>query len=112
MSKLTRPELLAEGATSTGDRWLLALREALRQEGRAAAGGWPGTVGEARARVEAYLVAELGRRKMLSLTREELDSATRTAYARAKRGWLSTCEPEAPEPRGRARALRERSGGT
>ena len=93
-----RRALLEEASIATGERWAAGWRDDLRQEGRPAAGGWPGTVAEARARVTAHLGPELHRRKMLALTHEELERAARTAYARARRDWLSRNEREIPEP--------------
>jgi hypothetical protein len=75
---------LEQGAIATGERWADRCREALRQQGRRASGGWPGTVTEARALVSAHFAAELG-----PLTYDELQSAAKLSYTRAKRQWLA-----------------------
>lgn len=79
-----RRALLEQGAIATGERWADRCREALRQQGRRASGGWPGTVTEARALVSAHFAAELG-----PLTYDELQSAAKLSYTRAKRQWLA-----------------------
>lgn len=93
-----RRELLESAAEDAGQRWAKLCRDDLRLEGRRAAGGWPGTIAEARARVVAHLAPELRRRGMIALTHLELDTATRAAYASAKRDWLARGEREDPEP--------------
>jgi hypothetical protein len=97
-ANLSRKNLLEEGSNTAGERWAAGWRDDLRAQGRPAAGGWPGTVAEARARVIALLGPELHRRKMVALTHEELERAARCAYARARRDWLARNEREAPEP--------------
>jgi hypothetical protein len=92
--KEARRAWLEEGAIAASKLWVGGWREALRRQGRPAAGGWPGTVAEARAHVVAYFTAELHRRNMPALTHDELMWAAKTAYAAAKRDWRASCEPE------------------
>jgi len=81
-----RRALLERGAIATGERWADGWRETLRQQGRRASGGWPGTVREARALVAAYFKAEL---HGPALTYDELECAAKISYARAKHQWLA-----------------------
>jgi hypothetical protein len=93
-----RRVLLEQGAEDAGQRWAKLCRDDLRQEGRRAAGGWPGTIAEARARVVAHIGPELRQRGMIALTPGELEQVTRAAYASAKRDWLARGEREDPDP--------------
>jgi hypothetical protein len=93
----TRRAVLEEGSDLAGTRWALGFREELRREGRPAAGGWPGTMSEARARVAAHFRSELSRRRMQALTHAECEWAARNVYAAARRNWLLHEEPEQPE---------------
>ena len=58
------------------------------------AGGWPGTLPEAKARVATYFERELARLEMVQLTADELASATRIAYDKAKHDWLRAQVPD------------------
>lgn len=82
---------LAEAARGVGERWAQGWRSELQGQGRAAAGGWPGTLGEARARVMAFFAEELDGEEQL--TPDELGWATKAAYASARRDWLARAEP-------------------
>ena len=81
--------MLSDGALSIGAEWAHGWREAMRREGRAIAGGWPGTLPEARARVAAYFGAELARRRMPVMTTDELQVAVAATYEKARRDWLT-----------------------
>jgi hypothetical protein len=99
----TRDALLSSAPLEIGAglaaRWKLAMAE----QGRAVAGGWPGTISEARAHVVAYFDRELSLRKMPLLTIAELLAATQAVYARARRDWLSAQLSEKRRRRQRAR---------
>ena len=97
-SSRTRRVLLEQGATAVAERWASTWREDLRKQGRPASGGWPGTVPEARARVTAYLGAELARRRMRTLSSDEAGWATQATYASAKRDWLARVDRDDPDP--------------
>jgi hypothetical protein len=84
-----RRAMLTDGAISVGAQWASGWREAMRREGRAIAGGWPGTLPEARARVAAYFGAELARRRMPVMTTDELQVAVAATYEKARRDWLT-----------------------
>jgi hypothetical protein len=62
--------------------------DGVRREGRTVAGGWPGTLPEARGRISQQVNAELARHGFVALTETELAEATNSAYARAKQEWL------------------------
>jgi hypothetical protein len=103
ISQATREELLAEGARLVAERWAQGWRDQLEREGRAVEGGWPGTIQEARARTTAYFVVELARRRLPSLSNDELTCTARATYDRARRDWLAK-----PAAGRRARRGRER----
>ena len=78
-----------EGALAIGALWAKTWFEEMRRDGRPVAGGWPGTIDEARHRVRVHFVRELARRGMEELRADELKLATKTVYDRAKREWLN-----------------------
>jgi hypothetical protein len=87
---------LEQSAITLGQSWADQWRDDLRREGRPAAGGWPGTLREARVRVEHHLLTEVTRRKMSAVTEAEREVAARKAYASARAQWCRQAEPEAP----------------
>jgi hypothetical protein len=87
---------LEQSAVSIGQRWADQWRSDLHREGRPAAGGWPGTLREARVRVERHFLAEATRRKISAVTQAEREVAARRAYASARARWCRQAEPEAP----------------
>jgi hypothetical protein len=84
-----RDTVVAQGSLLIAAKWADGWCDDMRKNGRAVAGGWPGTLPEARARVTAYFERELARRGMLQLSSDELVSATRATYERAKQAWFS-----------------------
>jgi hypothetical protein len=88
--------LLEASAIALGQSWARRWREDLHREGRAAAGGWPGTLREARTHVEQLLVLEMRRLKMPLITGAERELAARTAYASARTEWRRHLDPEVP----------------
>ena len=84
-----RQAVLNDGALAVGALWARTWREEMRKEGRVIAGGWPGTVPEARARVTAYFETELARRRMASISAAEVQWTVATTYQKAKRDWLA-----------------------
>ena len=62
---------------------------------RPVAGGWPGTLSEARVRVGRRIASELG--PAFAATAEELMDAARAAYGTARREWNECSERERPE---------------
>ncbi|HEY2409006.1 MAG TPA: hypothetical protein VGM29_13960 [Polyangiaceae bacterium] len=85
--------MLDKAATAAGTLWAQRWCDELRREGRPVVGGWPGTLREARAQVNAHLGMSLGKRR-LSFTREELERAAKTAYTAAKNSWLAKVDRE------------------
>lgn len=84
--------LLAECVRVVVAAWVESWRAALRREGRAMQGGWPGTKAEARSRVFACLGQELARRGLPFPSHEELARISREVYASARRTWLAEAE--------------------
>jgi hypothetical protein len=84
---------LKETALGAGTQWAECCRAELKKQGRAIAGGWPGTLSEARARVTfAWLTGH--RRHRPAITHDELSWLARTAYEQAKRDWLASASRE------------------
>jgi len=74
----------------------MSYRESLHQEGRPAAGGFPGTMAEARELLARSLPAELARQGMRLPSFHEREQSARALYASARQQWLAHREPEAP----------------
>ncbi|WP_437574496.1 hypothetical protein [Sorangium sp. So ce887] len=91
-----RRRFIEQSATTLGQAWAKQWRQDLHREGRPAAGGWPGTLREARTQVEINLPSELLHRKMPAITGVERELAARTAYASARNEWRRHLEPETP----------------
>lgn len=89
MNAAERAALLQEGALAIGALWAKTWCERMRREGRELAGGWPGTVDEARHRVRVHFAGKLACSGMEELRADELTLATRAVYASAKRNWLN-----------------------
>jgi hypothetical protein len=88
-----RAELLGRIALEAGIAWAVWWCDELRKERRPVAGGWPGTLSEARARIVARVSTELGRG--FALTSAELHGMARTAYLKAKDEWQARAQPDA-----------------
>jgi len=93
-SSAERRAILEQSAIDLGLRWAEQERRDLHLEGRPAAGGWPGTLREARTRVERDILPEVLRRLMTPVTLEEREHAARTAYASARSEWRRHADPE------------------
>ncbi|MGK3986604.1 hypothetical protein WMF37_36625 [Sorangium sp. So ce291] len=91
-----RQRFIEQSATTLGQAWARRWRQDLHREGRPAAGGWPGTLREARTQVEITLPGEMLHRKMPAITGVERELAARTAYASARNEWRRHIEPETP----------------
>jgi hypothetical protein len=74
-------------AVSAGEAWASAFADDLRSRRRAVAGGWPGTMTEARARVLATVTA-----RGVAVSVEQLRELARTAYDAARAAWLAVSE--------------------
>lgn len=91
-----RRMFIEQSAILLGRAWADGCRKELRREGRPAAGGWPGTLREARTRVGQALTLELRGRKMPAMTEVEREIAARAAYASARIEWRKHLDPEVP----------------
>jgi hypothetical protein len=91
-----RRRRLERTAQKLGLDWADGWRTDLNAQGRTAAGAWPGTLSEARARVDRYLLASGSRRKLASTDEERVDFA-RTVYAAAKSHWNENRDREEEE---------------
>jgi hypothetical protein len=84
-----RQSVLERGAQTIGEQWARGWRDELHSTNRRVAGGWPGTMTEARARARSHLGATLSRQRLGELSVTELEQAARATYARARATWLS-----------------------
>lgn len=99
----SRRIVLEQAALDTAKAWAHSRIDALRAEGREVAGGWPGTLSEAR----HFVRASLARKGVSFITHEELEQVARAAYARARSTWLASAESE-DEPGHEVEGLDER----
>src|SRR5271155_4165875 len=91
----TRRSLLLERtAVAVGETWARGWLAELGSEGRSAAGGWPGTITQARSRVRAVVTAELARARCHPAAADEVDRTARAAYARAREVWLAQAKAD------------------
>ncbi len=91
-----RRAFIEETAVALGRNWAEARRAELHREGRPAAGGWPGTLREARSCVEREFARELKGQKMTAITMNERETAARATYASARVEWRRCAVPEEP----------------
>jgi hypothetical protein len=86
----SRRTVLEQAALDTAKAWADSRIVELRAEGREVAGGWPGTLSEAR----HFVRASLARKGVSFVTHDELEQAARATYARARSTWLANAESE------------------
>jgi hypothetical protein len=79
-------------AALDGRAWAESVRADLAGDGRPAAGGWPGTLSEARAKVDA----NVDRNRDASPS--ERERLTRMLYQSARTFWLENRVPHVPDP--------------
>jgi len=89
-SSRRRDHLLDATALDAARGWTKHVMEVLSREGRAIAGGWPGTINEARGRCGALAARALAAHSMPPLARDELGRLTRIAYDEARRLWRAS----------------------
>jgi len=89
-----RRVLLEQRAIAGGEVWARQARQELLSEGRRAAGGWPGTMSEARARVAQFVLPWMTSEGMVAASSAETEQAARTLYASARSTWLSQRDHE------------------
>jgi hypothetical protein len=85
---MNRGAILRGGPSAVGAAWVRSLCGALSEQGRPVAGGWPGTMVEARALIVRHLQLELEGRGMRSASSAELASAATATYEHARSEWL------------------------
>jgi len=79
-----RKVVLERAATDAAKAWADRCMVEIRNEGRPLAGGWPGTLSEARGWGRAELSTHL-----VAPTHEELEWLAHTTYSRARDVWLA-----------------------
>ena len=92
-----RQTLLSEEPLLLGSSWAQVWCKSMQSDGRLVVGGWPGTLAEARARIQGHLGGELARRRMPALSIEELTAATSATYQQAKKDWLIAARDMRPK---------------
>ena len=92
-----RQALLNEEPLLLGSSWAQVWCKSMQSDGRLVVGGWPGTLAEARARIQGHLGGELSRRRMPALSIEELAAATSATYQQAKKDWLIAARDMRPK---------------
>lgn len=86
-----------EQLIAAGQRWAHASREQIHQTQRAAAGGWPGTMTEARFRV-SQLVSGAPVRPKSAPTGPDRERMAHVLYASARAEWLLGRDKEVSYP--------------
>jgi hypothetical protein len=87
-------EIARGRAELVGRMWAAELRAAIVSEKRRAAGGWPGTLREARAHVAVSLLPWLRNNGQAPVTSEQCEGAARLVYASARKVWLENRDTE------------------
>lgn len=88
----SRQTLLVAAATNLGQSLFARRRDEMVRDGRTLAGGWPGTVREARALAVATLAPAFARRHIPAPTDAELGWVTHAAYDEARRAWRTSID--------------------
>lgn len=83
-----RTELLNRALREIAERWARQFRDELLAQGRPLEGGWPGTLGQARACVDSFLLPRLVRARMPEPNGAERVELARALYSAARRQWL------------------------
>jgi len=94
--ELDRWRVLEHLAAAEGMAWAVSSCAELRSQGRSIAGGWPGTLSQARLRVAVCMTTQ-GRNPGRALTSADIDWLARTVYLTAKAEWLAQSEPGCDE---------------
>jgi hypothetical protein len=88
---------LDRAVVTIGEAWAIRSQRELRAQGREVAGGWPGTMTEARAVTLAYFASPAGH-ALTPLSREELEHVARAANAHARAVWRAVAVSDEGEP--------------
>jgi len=83
-----RRTLITQTATQAGRLWAAWWHEEMALQGRTVAGGWPGTLSEARERVAKAMLPQLASSGVTNLSFDENEHAALTLYAIARQQWL------------------------
>ena len=86
---------LARHAQSIGETWAQETIKTIHAEQRVAAGGFPGTMTEARTRVSLLVLPWLAKHGNPPATPVEREAIAKAVYQSAKQAWWSMREPEA-----------------
>jgi len=95
----SRRALLDATAADVGRRLFAIHRDELSCEGRPLAGGWPGTLREARALAATVLASVFAERQLSAPTQEEIGRVVRVANHEARRAWRASSAEKRPAPR-------------
>ena len=85
-SHASPPDPLEEHASQIGAAWAEEYLRGLRALARAPVGAWPGTMSEARRRVQTALA--------IGLVPDRLQELARVANLAARRGWQKVSQPD------------------
>jgi hypothetical protein len=83
-------------AAAEGTAWAARSCDELRRQGRSIAGGWPGTLSQARLRL-AMCMNGRSAKPIGALSAVDLDWLAWTLYLSAKSEWLARAEPGSDE---------------
>ena len=88
------PLSLSERAHTEGERWANEFRSQIHGEQRRAAGGWPGTMSEARARLAGFVLPRVSSKNAVTFSQEDREEAARCLYRSARASWAQHQERE------------------
>ncbi len=88
-SEASRLKVLDTEAEVVGRKWAGDWKREITGEGRPIAGGWPGTISQARARVYAYIHPIMRDRGLRLPSSSENEKTARTLYRHARDSWLN-----------------------
>ena len=84
-----RLKIMETEAVVAGRKWAGAWKRDIVSEGRAVAGGWPGTITQARAKVYAHIHPILRDKGMRLPSTSENEETARALYRCAREFWLN-----------------------
>jgi len=85
----SRRALLERCARGDGLLWAKETLATIQAQMRAAKGGWPGTLSEARARIAGYVLPALARQGLAGATESEREQGARSLYHSARAQWIA-----------------------
>jgi hypothetical protein len=87
-----RQALLERLVGELAEHWLTRVIDEFGGGGRHVEGAWPATLGEARARIDAYLLPALVREQARAPSEAERVELARALYFSAARRWMERCK--------------------